>query len=119
MIQSALCLRVLTAALLGLLLVPIILSGWAHADTIIPVGASPYLIMTGVHWAYVTNYADNTVSVIDPATNMVLTTIPVGQCPSALALDTATSRLYVANAGTQTLMVIDITSPRDAQRALS
>jgi YVTN family beta-propeller protein len=39
---------------------------------------------------YVTNFADNTVSVIDTASNKVITTIPVGKAPIAVAFATVT-----------------------------
>jgi YVTN family beta-propeller protein len=40
--------------------------------------------------AYVTIYADNTVSVIDTASNTVVATIPVGNAPVAVAFATVT-----------------------------
>jgi YVTN family beta-propeller protein len=40
--------------------------------------------------AYVTNLADNTVSVIDTANNKVVATIPVGAGPFAVAFATVT-----------------------------
>ncbi len=38
--------------------------------------------------AYVTNQASNTVSVIDIATNTIITTIPVGVAPTGIATGT-------------------------------
>ncbi len=66
-------------------------------------GASPF--------AYITNQGDNTVSVIDTATNTVTATIPVGSGPLAIAVSPNETKLYVANAyGTATTSVIDTAS---------
>jgi YVTN family beta-propeller protein len=43
-------------------------------------------------FTYVTNSAENTVSVIDTATNTVLTTIPVGLSPAGVAVSTGGTR---------------------------
>ena len=48
---------------------------------------------------YVTNLGDNTVSVIDTATNTVVATIPVGNSPTLIALSPDNTRAYVANQG--------------------
>jgi YVTN family beta-propeller protein len=47
---------------------------------------------------YVTNQGDNTVSVIDTATNTVTATIPVGSGPSGVAVTPDGTKVYVANA---------------------
>ena len=57
--------------------------------------------------AYVTNQLDNTVSVIDTATNTVLATIPVGAVPVGVAITPDGTRAYVTNAGDNTVLVID------------
>ena len=46
--------------------------------------------------AYVTNSQDNTVSVIDTATNTVVATVPVGVNPSGIAITPDGTRAYVA-----------------------
>ena len=57
--------------------------------------------------AYVTNGGDNTVSVIDTATNTVVATIPVGQFPFGVAITPDGTRAYVPNAGDNTVSVIN------------
>ena len=47
--------------------------------------------------AYVTNSQDNTVSVIDTATNTVVATVPVGVNPSGIAITPDGTRAYTAN----------------------
>jgi len=63
--------------------------------------------------AYVANFFDNTVSVIDLSTNTVTATIPVGQEPGAVAFLPDGSRAYVINRssfGFGTYTVIDTAS---------
>lgn len=49
-------------------------------------------------FAYITNSGDNTVSVIDIATNTVIgTPIPVGPFPFGVAVNPAGKRVYVTN----------------------
>src|ERR1041384_3084830 len=56
---------------------------------------------------YVANRLDNTVSVIDTATNAVIATMPVGSFPSAVAVTRNGSFAYVTNSGDSTVSVID------------
>jgi YVTN family beta-propeller protein len=58
-------------------------------------------------FAYVTNAADNTVSVIDTSTNAVIATIPVGFAPYSATITPDGTRAYVANANDNTISVID------------
>jgi YVTN family beta-propeller protein len=57
--------------------------------------------------AYVTNNVDNTVSVIDMATNTVTATIAVGSNPGEVAVSADGSHAYVTNYGGGTVSVID------------
>ncbi len=57
---------------------------------------------------YVSNYASNTVSVIDTATNKVVSPITVGHGPVGMAVNG--NRLYVANRVDDTVKVIDTTT---------
>lgn len=57
-------------------------------------------------YAYVTNNADNTVSVINVTTNLVVKTIPVGSMPYGVAVNQAGTAAYVTNSGTNTVSVI-------------
>ncbi len=59
---------------------------------------------------FVANSVDNTVSVIDPATDTVVATIPVGSSPAGVVVNPATARAYVANRLGNTVSVIDITN---------
>src|SRR5262244_2845507 len=56
-------------------------------------------------FAYVTNSASNTVSVIDTATNTVVATVPVGSVPLGVAITPDGTRAYVANPGSGTVSV--------------
>jgi len=62
-------------------------------------GASPY--------AYITNMDDDTVSVIDTATNKVTATVPVGFAPWGVAVSPDGTKVYVGNYGDGTVSVID------------
>ena len=55
---------------------------------------------------YVTNFADNTVSVINQFTNKVTATIPVGSAPFGVTVNKVTGRVYVSNSGDNTVSVI-------------
>ena len=50
---------------------------------------------------------DNTVSVIDTATNTVIATVPVGIYPIGVAVTPDGTKVYVANAGSDNVSVID------------
>ena len=58
-------------------------------------------------YAYITNSDDNTVSVIDTATNNVTATVPVGTYPCGVAVTPDGTKVYVANNGSNTVSVID------------
>jgi YVTN family beta-propeller protein len=62
--------------------------------------------------AYVTNYYDGTVSVIDTTTNEVTATIPVGASPTSLAASPDGSTVYVLNQDDSTVSVIDTSTNR-------
>ncbi len=70
----------------------------------LPAAAQPY--------AYVPNFNNNNVSVVDTATNVVTTTIvlPGASQPYAVAANTAGSRVYIGNYGNNTVSVIDTAS---------
>lgn len=59
---------------------------------------------TGAPFAYITNLEDNTVSVIDTASNDVKT-VPVGTRPKGVAVHPDGSRVYVANSIDHTVSV--------------
>ncbi|MBK8741332.1 MAG: YncE family protein [Betaproteobacteria bacterium] len=58
-------------------------------------------------FAYITNHGGSTVSVLDTATNTVITTITVGLHPYGVAVNAAGSRAYVTNEGSHNVSVIN------------
>jgi len=61
-------------------------------------------------FAYVPNAGSNDVSVLDLATNTVVTTIPVGTGPQGVAVSPAGTRVYVTNYASSDVSVIDTAS---------
>lgn len=78
--------------------------------TIGGVSISATLTVSQLRRAYVVNKVDNTLSVIDTATNLVVTTIAVGSGPQGVALNSSTGRAYVTNSNSNSLSVIDTSS---------
>jgi YVTN family beta-propeller protein len=70
----------------------------------LPVGVA---VDAAAHTVYVTNLGDNTVSVINEATNTVTGTIPVGSGPYGVAVDPAARTVYVTNNSDNTVSVIN------------
>jgi YVTN family beta-propeller protein len=60
--------------------------------------------------AYITNSADNTVSVIDTGTGSVVATIPVGRDPIGVVVLPSGAKVYITNYQDHTVSVIDTTS---------
>src|ERR1035441_5837347 len=56
--------------------------------------------------AYITNNGTNTVSVIDVATNSVITTITVGTHPNAFSVSPDGRKVYVGNQGSGSVSII-------------
>jgi len=80
--------------------------------TTVNVGYKPYqvaLVPGGFH-AYVTNYGDNTVSVIDIMAEKVVATIPVGINPVGACVSGDGTRCYVTNSTSDDVSVIDCAS---------
>ncbi len=80
----------------------------------IPVGIGPdgIAISPDGTRAYVSNSASHTISVIDTATNKVLTTIPVGNGPRWVGVSPDGTRAYVCCYDRGTVSVIDTASNR-------
>ena len=81
----------------------------------IPVGGSPFGVAINQIYGlvYVTNVLSNTVSVIDPATNKVVATIPVGSVSrgsSGVAVDSTNGLIYVPNVRSNTVSVVSTVS---------
>jgi YVTN family beta-propeller protein len=62
------------------------------------------------NYAYVANYSDGNVSVINTSNNTVVKTITVGTNPFAVAVDQAGKNVYVANYGSANVSVISTSS---------
>ncbi|MHB0975915.1 MAG: lactonase family protein [Candidatus Aquicultorales bacterium] len=87
------------------------------ADTVVgtlTVGERPFSIAVNpvLHRAYVANYYDYQISVIDTANNSVVTHVPVSlpgsmPVPISIAVNPGTGKVYVANWFEGTLVVID------------
>ncbi|NJN66557.1 MAG: hypothetical protein HC884_07500, partial [Chloroflexaceae bacterium] len=59
--------------------------------------AQPRPALADGPFAYVANFADDTVSVIDTSTNTVVATVAVGNTPVGVAVNPAGTRVYVTN----------------------
>jgi len=59
---------------------------------------------------YVANTRSNPVSIIDPETDAVVTTIAVGPFPVSIAVAPNFGPAYVANSGSNSVSVIDVLS---------
>ena len=57
-------------------------------------------------YAYVTNGAENTVTVVDLRGLMITTTIPVGKSPTGVAANPKKNEIYVANSESNNISVI-------------
>jgi len=57
--------------------------------------------------AYVGNFADSTVSVIDTATNRVVATVPVAAGPHGMAMSADGQKVYVTGDGSSAMSIID------------
>jgi YVTN family beta-propeller protein len=80
----------------------LVLALLAISISALPAQAQPF--------ACVSNYADNTVSVIDIASNAVTATVQVGQGPIGVAITPDGIRAYVTNSRDGTVSVIDLAS---------
>jgi len=75
----------------------------------VKIGGDPYdsVSNTAGSRLYVANSYTNDVSVIDPQSMSIVTTIPVGMRPKGVALDEKAHRLYVSNSEGDNLSVVD------------
>ena len=73
--------------------------------------AAMILILTSVTGAvplaYITNYGDNSVSIIDTTTNIVTATVTVGGSPDAVAISPDGTMVYILNGDKNTISVIN------------
>jgi len=70
-------------------------------------GVGCFGMLAQANMVYVANCGSNNVSVIDPNTNSVSTTVSVGICPRDIAVNLAGTRIYVANYKSNNVSVID------------
>jgi YVTN family beta-propeller protein len=80
-----------------------------HVVATIAVGNQPIYLAVDEqrNRVYVSNQADNTISVIDGATNTVLRTVRVGHSPNGVAVNQKTNTIYVANLTGASLSIIN------------
>lgn len=83
--------------------------GTGAGALIVPVGASPdrVAVDTRAGRAFVANYGDNSLSVIDARSGAVLRTVPVGSSPADVVVNDRTGRAFVANNQDNTVNVLD------------
>ena len=85
-------------------------------EKLIGIGLLAAALLAGIATAqaaplvYVVNQGDGTISVLDPAGNTVIATIPIGQFPTGIAASPGGRQVYVGNAGSNTVSVIDTAS---------
>src|SRR3989338_3703956 len=76
----------------------------------VPVGSGPFGVAAhpAVSFVYITNFGDDTVSVIDTSNNAVTSVeLPVGFGPFGVAVHPAGTFVYVANALNNSVSIID------------
>ncbi len=85
-----------------------VIAGTINAGTI-AVGKNPRAVAVNplTNRIYVANLNDDTVTVIDGATDMVTATINTGDGPLALGINKVTNKIFVANCGDNTVTIID------------
>lgn len=71
-----------------------------------PVTATITVTPLSTGYAYIANSISNSVSVINTATNLVVSTIPVGQNPTGLSVSPDGKAVYVANQRSNSISVI-------------
>ena len=72
-------------------------------------GLTDIVMDTSRHLLYLANYALNRIEIFDTQGKQFLTPISVGQQPKALALSSDNNTLYVANAGSEFVSIVDLT----------
>ena len=84
-------------------------NGKSGQSSVIKTGQYPcaVAINSKTNKAYVVNYLDNSVTVVDAGNSLAVTTVKVGERPQAVAIDETTDRVYVANSASSSVTVID------------
>src|SRR6266404_2023468 len=78
-----------------------------HPDAVFPVPGNPDWVLILPDSVWIGNKPKNTITRLDPKTNMVVTTIPVGQLPCS-GLAAGFGSVWVPNCGDKTLSRIDV-----------
>lgn len=81
-------------------------------------GLTDIVLDTTRHLLYLANYALNRIEIFDTQAQQFDTPISVGQQPKALALSTDNNSLYVANAGSEFVTIVDLTKRAVSGRAM-
>ncbi|MDH5185703.1 MAG: T9SS type A sorting domain-containing protein [candidate division WOR-3 bacterium] len=94
-------------ATLHLALCTIVSAQWL--ETTIPVGSNPYALCWNStnNKVYCANWNSANVTIIDGATNSVITTVPVRIGPRVLCWNSASNKVYCANAWCDSVSIID------------
>lgn len=81
----------------------------SHQMTVIPTGSFPcsVAINARTHTAYVVNYGDDSLTVIDTLQEKPIATVKVGERPEAVAVDEVANVAYVVNTMGNSVSVID------------
>jgi YVTN family beta-propeller protein len=81
----------------------------SHRWTAIPTGKFPSAVALNsrTNRAYVSNYGDDSVTVIDMARQRAVATVHVGGQPQALVIDEESNRIYVANTQSNSISLIE------------
>jgi len=80
-----------------------------QTPVVIPTGSMPCALAIDLvrKMAYVVNYADNSVAIIDMAKHLAIAALQVGEHPQAIAVDPEANLVYVANMHSDSISVID------------
>jgi len=74
---------------------------------VILLGMGCFGVVVQADMVYVANSGSNTVSVIDTSINSVMATVPVGEYPLGIVINSSGTRVYVSNYRSDSISVID------------
>jgi YVTN family beta-propeller protein len=103
--------RFLSAAVIGLAVVGASVSRAQWLETTVRVGFRPPEVFwcPGSNRVYAPSYYDNTVWIIDGATNLVRAVLPTGDMPGGICWNSWNNKVYLACGESNEVMVIDAT----------
>ena len=84
-------------------------NGESRQSSVMKTGQYPCAVAVNVskNMAYVANYLDGSITVIDGRLHLAVATLKVGEQPEAIAVDETTDRVYVANTKSNSVSIID------------